>query len=537
MNLTFDLHNEKITEAERFKIQEGLLVKEDLSVRSSTNWFSRLITRHHYSQSNILNIIKKEYKKAVTDGVLSNDLIHNYQFVINKAEAQNVRHEDSSAFARFFKAKSYINIEKHFKTWSESLQKSITSEPVTKGQGDYIAFYPNGAKLTQENFNEVYEIFNEYMPTAIFNRGEDPLNRDMLIKEKIKEIDPELEIAFVPRTLYELIFLRKCISEDVNNGSICNFINPSFEKEATEVEIKELFPGKDTFRLRELNEKIKDKRAKQRKEKKCWHFRPQPYENDKELEGINKIAYRLNKAIVKSLNPTSKGFTYSELCQKVELEITFLKTHFINSDLKPLANCELGGPSVAFSIEKPCSPLGPLSIQTDNDAEVIRKCVALECSKVAENSLLLFRGARIEKDSIEIIREDEKKPYSQSFGSSAFAGAVFDNGATAFRYMLSPNTDAYAVSLPFNQVNSSPFTIQPHSTLRQLYGKGETFHPRTKAWSGAPLNDITGFSAGTPQIRNYVVSDLSRKQIKNGFKKYKAASVLIKSADVGLVAQ
>ncbi|MEI6243208.1 MAG: hypothetical protein WCP39_07415, partial [Chlamydiota bacterium] len=40
-------------------------------------------------------------------------------------------------------------------------------------------------------------------------------SRYEIIQEEIKKIDPALEIAFIPRTLYELIFIEQCIQEDL----------------------------------------------------------------------------------------------------------------------------------------------------------------------------------------------------------------------------------------------------------------------------------------------------------------------------------
>ena len=53
-------------------------------------------------------------------------------------------------------------------------------------------------------------------------------NRYELIKIKLKEIDETLEAVFVPRTLYELIFIRECIKEDLDHKNPCQFLNPEF---------------------------------------------------------------------------------------------------------------------------------------------------------------------------------------------------------------------------------------------------------------------------------------------------------------------
>ncbi|QLH35468.1 MAG: hypothetical protein HWD61_04365 [Parachlamydiaceae bacterium] len=50
------------------------------------------------------------------------------------------------------------------------------------------------------------------------------------MKSKLKEIDPTLEAVFIPRTLYELVFIRKCIQEDLKHKDICPDLDPSSHK-------------------------------------------------------------------------------------------------------------------------------------------------------------------------------------------------------------------------------------------------------------------------------------------------------------------
>src|ERR1700691_3191088 len=111
----------------------------------------------------------------------------------------------------------------------QQLNNSSTSI-VTMGHGEYVVFYelPNGEKreLSRDAFEQVYKIFNQFSLAAIMKSGsgkeaEEYANRYERIKKNVKEIDPTLEVAFVPRTLYELIFIRECISEDLKHNDIC----------------------------------------------------------------------------------------------------------------------------------------------------------------------------------------------------------------------------------------------------------------------------------------------------------------------------
>ncbi len=50
------------------------------------------------------------------------------------------------------------------------------------------------------------------------------MNRYDLIQQSVKSINIDLDVAFIPRTLYELIFLKECICEDIHQNKICDQI-------------------------------------------------------------------------------------------------------------------------------------------------------------------------------------------------------------------------------------------------------------------------------------------------------------------------
>ena len=110
----------------------------------------------------------------------------------------------------------------------------ISQDKITMGQGEYVAFHklPSGEKkeLSPETFEQVYKILVHYSPAALINSGSEQASKDCAnryesIKSKVKEIDSSLEIIFVPRTLIELIFIRKCIKEDLKHKGICSSLS------------------------------------------------------------------------------------------------------------------------------------------------------------------------------------------------------------------------------------------------------------------------------------------------------------------------
>ena len=170
----------------------------------------------------------------------------------------------------------------------------------------------------------------------------------------------------------------------------------------------------------------------------------------------------------------------------------------------------------------------PMGICNQTDAQIIRDAVALDCCKIAQKSFFLYRGADFRKESISCW-SDNDKPYSLSYGSSLFAGCLYDGGATAFHYMRN-DQNAYAVPVPFDQLNDSPFYIPPTNIVAQLFGDGEIFHSRTKAWKDYDLQKIEGMNVmGTNEHqRDHLMSNLTKDELTNQFQRYKNEAIQVK---------
>ncbi len=184
--------------------------------------------------------------------------------------------------------------------------------PITLGYGEYIAFHDprnNESKiLSRETFDQVYKIFNENSLGVI----EGQLNRYELIKEKVKKIDPTLEIVFIPRTLYELISIRKCILEDLKCGP-CSQLNPMEHKKSLEH-----YEGDE----KKYELFLSNQEAKRRK-RNCWHLSYFEDAGDNNHPGVKDVAYRLNQLIVKMMVPNGEGFTINKILLHTKLEIGF----------------------------------------------------------------------------------------------------------------------------------------------------------------------------------------------------------------------
>jgi len=344
-----------------------------------------------------------------------------------------------------------------------------------------------------------------------------------LIHSKVKELDPQLEVAFIPRTLYELIFIKKCIQEDLKEKKICPLLDVHLRLHMEKV-LKT-----DPQNFEKNFEKILALQAK----RKCWHrCHLEDAGDNSNHPQVKELAFRLNNVIIKALKPKSEGFTYQELLQHTEKEIDFLKDHRKNCENKTVevSSCSWPGPTTNFGYESYRGSIKPMGIRNDQDAAIIKNALALECSKIALRAIFLYRGSCFKKDSPYLLN-DPDKAYRTSFGTSLFAGCLYDGGATAWHFMRNEE-NAYALAIPFEQINTSAFFIPPTNTLSQLSSNGEFFHAGSKAWKGFDVEDLGGINmggTGTVKIqRAHLMSELSKEELIAQFEKSKAEAIQLK---------
>lgn len=426
-----------------------------------------------------------------------------------------------------------------------------TQNAITMGQGEYVVFHqlPDGSPkgLSREKFDKVYELLNAYSPLALLHAGKinrinDIKMRYSLLKAKIKELDPTLEIAFIPKTLYELIFIRKCIREDVKNKSICWCLNNDI-RDATKGQKQ--YDSLTKCKIAKAHKWIPGAEGRQnflkdlekyKKNRKCWHLCHLENAGDYNHPDVRKIAYRLNQVIIKKLKPSQGGFSQKALSIFAENEIAFLKKHHTEtkaliqaSKTTPESLLPLGSPTVNFGIEKNYDGISSMCIRNDEDAKILLNALSLECSAEAQNALILYRGSDFQKDSV-VAQGNEENSYSLSYGMTVFAGVIHDPGATAFRYMrTAPN--AYAILIPFEELVSSLFFVPFEAcTIPQLFAQGESFHPRTKLWQGydirKPIHGVSPF--GINQRPDLLLSNYTKKELQTQFEHYKARAVQLK---------
>jgi len=379
---------------------------------------------------------------------------------------------------------------------------SITKDRIIKeGQGEYLVYSEKGKKISRKQYSEIHKILNELHPTGILQKeptcsNEDLSNRYEIIKERIKKLDSSYSIAFVPKILYEMTFIRQCIEEELEPGRMCE--------------------RHKKIRLGQLDQKTEESKKNLKKvaAKRCWHMMHNSDGNGNNSLMFEQLAYRLNKVMIESLHPQSEGFSFEELSKQTIKEFNWLNNYHKNKEMDKL-----------YHLVRDFTTC--LSASHPFQSSLPRQILALECSDIAKDSFLLYRGSDFDTDSVKTDDWKTKKcvPYSLSYGTGLYAGAMYDHGATAMHYMRQgyrskSSTLGYhghALVLPFAKAQESPFKVPLGRTIPQLFGSGEAFHGRTVTWKGFKGECHGAQSRSMPNL----VTEIKRDELIKQFDWYK----------------
>ena len=110
------------------------------------------------------------------------------------------------------------------------------------------------------------------------------------------------------------------------------------------------------------------------------------------------------------------------------------------------------------------------------EVSVVAQALLLECSPKVVGASLLYRGG--EKSEAERIKRHLKETTSLSYGTSLFAGCVYDGTASVFHYTSSKERNAFALVLDSKE-KEDLFYVPNEHPLQQLLSGGEFFHGRS----------------------------------------------------------
>ncbi len=371
----------------------------------------------------------------------------------------------------------------------------LGDKPIIVGHGEYVVYHrtESGEKIapTLETFEKVYPLLVK------FNRP-DIADRYKTLRGKIQAVDPSLDITFLPRTYVDLHLVKKCLKEDLVQNDFCS------------------------------NECVG---AHDPKKKDCWHIAFSSDRGNPEGEPVRTLAYKLNASLVNKLSkylPKDVVFTPQSMAQLSSRQIKFFTQFHDQFDYAGLtkqgkfSSESKAAQPVLFKFcnprfIKPGTKKWSMAI-TDKNAHIIKDAVTLECSPLAENNHLIYRGSNFVWDSI-YDRSSPDSPYSFSYGTSLFAGAIFDGAGTSF-YWGNQLQDFYALAIPPRVLGSSasPFVIPSSTAVTQVSASGEVFHARGKVWKTD--GHIRGFDGDCPDKSPFISTE-NRERLTAEFTRYK----------------
>lgn len=310
-------------------------------------------------------------------------------------------------------------------------QKSI----VENGYGDFILLNTTSEEISRDVFQRAFFWMNHYLPQV----HQKPVrNRLRKVDLHVQTLHPHLKVVFIPRVLYELYYLLGTALEELDLTSK-----------------KSLGCNKETI---------------------CWHgsFFSEWTDKNNLNPKIIEIAYRLNHLIIKELNVTPQGLTEQQ-CKQAGRS---LLQRFENMDREFHEKCLQTCPSEIDIFRGAIKRFNKMMIDPIN----LDQAIALECSKKARNSLILYRGSRFKKEPLYEKLFDNTIPYSSCYGTSLFAGFLNDPNACANVRMCydSSTVRAYGMCVSLTHSWQDTFFVPPANTICGLNGIGERFHARSK---------------------------------------------------------
>lgn len=333
---------------------------------------------------------------------------------------------------------------------------------VREGYGEWVVFDRSGP-LDKSRFERIWPFL-----------AERPVRGDL--SERVKSVDPDIETCFVPRTLYELVFVVECIAEDRGRGRCCFLLDAATQDNLNSVR---LYGKESPF----LTEDFRQKVEAHKRESGCWHLAYFQDGGDPRLPEICEVAWRLNNLIAGQFPLHPAGMTFNEIKAMAEVKIEYLKQYYLSqqdpaTQVKELLLIHTPGPATSFGVDQ-CNVGGrnlkPMAINDDRVAEIFRRAIAHESS--VSKAVLLYRGAVFEKDVSKYQNFSDR--IALFYGTGLLAGFLFDMKACAYARAWE-KTNAYILTVPEHELANAPFHIPLVPAVCQFYGHGDRSQARSR---------------------------------------------------------
>lgn len=301
------------------------------------------------------------------------------------------------------------------------------------------------------------------------------------VRKKIKAISKDLDVIFVPTTLYELFVITMINFEKLStfsqNPDLFNIFSLNISKNVF-TNIKQWI-GSIVYSLSDAE------RVKQEINKEYNKF------NDKIFgtlfQGLSILNF--HKMFIQYLQEQFFMDFFLLKIDKIHNILSAKRYNIMEKFLNKIKSQE------TFKLA--------VTIDASDQLNIIKKSIDLDYQAFEGNKALLYRGSdflnipsvygrkKILATTVLGATSDTSfqkiisiNPYSLSFGNSLFAGCYNDSGACAYYYLKRIKDMGYAILINklgyIDNYNSNLFFIAPLATEVGLLGSGEWFHSRSK---------------------------------------------------------
>lgn len=423
------------------------------------------------------------------------------------------------------------------KNVSLSKKSIFPQEGILKnGFGEYLIYRVTADGRKQAISPGDYQVVFKIIENARVLKGDDfPEDRHAYLKAAIQaQLGPEVQIGFIPRSLYELIYLQECVQEILKNKeTLCiDDSNELWKNLDSEEKITEIDKSLTKYFWQQCRFEDTDYINQCFSESECDHRE----------RYVQLVSEKLNKVALEKFNLESgdrEGFSYFEIRNATKTVVEFFKNlrdessvnNKIVKQVKPRDNI-----AYAMACKTTADPIG---IANTRDIQLIKDAVKLECSQAAVNHLIFYRGGKYSSDALEkSFLSDNLLQNSLSYGT-LFGGILYDRGACAYRYMRDFSNDsfAYPVSLKKLLEGTPPFTMPMVHPLITMMSSGEYFHGRTVVSSNDYKTKSYGFhGAGCLKISDlprFCTTDILLEALKDKFAKFQNKVYVLSSSTEG----
>ena len=370
--------------------------------------------------------------------------------------------------------------------------------PIDDGYGEYVVYSKTDQPIDQETYEPSYRILAEARSTR---------PSASIIRAKIQAINPNLDIVFIPQTLYELIYIEAAIREEIDAKQFCMMQHLNNQKQS----LPDHSPDED----------------------KCWHLCH--FYNEIKINNENRLlkilSFRMNALVCQKIIPISP-LTGERIADLTKDGIKFLQDHGENfaerlSSMKwakdsstlptgPFVDLARAGLLREEDHNGHLIPKNPHLVTTkpikDIDIQFICNALALECHSIAKNVFILYRAS----NAFTSLPEN-MNGISISYGTSLFAGVFQDPSACVFSLEFKSYRTVHAIIISAMKPQDI-FYIPTDSSIGSMLAEGETFHARSKVpQESSTTVRVEGFELDTPPgnpLRDRLNSSCDQKTLR-----------------------